>query len=70
MIVVTIVTAIALAPVAGMILAFAVLPALPIVLAIGLVLGPMNWLADRIEESEHRRDRDPGYPRALEHAHA
>jgi hypothetical protein len=38
--------AIALAPVAGMVLAFAIVPALPIVLAIGYVLGPMNFLAD------------------------
>ena len=47
-------TFILLTPVMGMVLVFAVLPALPIVLMIGTVLGPMNLLAkgDREEENE------------------
>ncbi|HEY8088627.1 MAG TPA: hypothetical protein VIF09_12300 [Polyangiaceae bacterium] len=45
---------VALMPVVGMILVFALLPALPIVLAIGAVLGPMNWIEEKEEEAEHR----------------
>ena len=69
-----IVTALALAPVAGMVLAFAILPALPIVLAIGLVLGPINWVEDRMDEAELRRgtggDEQPRAHLPLREAHA
>jgi hypothetical protein len=73
MLFVGIATMVALAPVVGMVLAFAILPALPIVLAIGLVLGPMNWLEDRLEEAERRQGHDEGqqgHPTPLVHAHA
>jgi hypothetical protein len=75
MLFVGIVTIIALAPVAGMVLAFAILPALPIVLAIGLVLGPINWIDDKLDEAELRQDRDQDQDQdhhhtPLIHAHA
>jgi hypothetical protein len=73
MLFVGLVTIVALAPVAGMVIAFAIIPALPIVLAIGLVLGPVNWLEDRLEEAERRRGHDEGeqgHPTPLVHAHA
>lgn len=43
---VTVVTLLLLSPVIGMVLVFAFLPALPIVLAIGAVLGPMTLLKE------------------------
>jgi hypothetical protein len=73
MVFVGIVTMVALAPVAGMVLAFAILPALPIVLAIGLVLGPINWAEDKLDEAASRQDRDQDHPdhhTPLIHAHA
>jgi hypothetical protein len=45
---------VALSPVIGMIIVFAFIPALPIVLAIGAVLGPMNWIEEKEVEAEHR----------------
>ena len=59
-----VVTVVALSPVIGMVLAFAVLPALPIVLAIGFVLGPVNWFVD-LEEAE-----EEAVESGAAHAHA
>jgi hypothetical protein len=67
---------VALAPVAGMVFAFAIVPALPIVLGIGYVLGPMNWLAD-LEDRRNEHAAAPGeapssweaHHGALAHAH-
>jgi hypothetical protein len=58
-IVVAIVTLIVLSPVIGMVIAFAVIPALPIVLSLGYVLGPINFLADREEDEEEQRWSHP-----------
>ncbi len=54
-----------------MVLAFAILPALPIVLAIGFVLGPINWLEDREvgEELEEEGSQEHGHGHWT-HAHA
>ena len=47
------VTLLALAPVIGMVLVFAVLPMLPIALLCGAVLGPMNLFKNgEVEEEE------------------
>jgi hypothetical protein len=53
-IVVGVMTVLVLSPVVGMILVFAVLPALPIALAVGAVIGPMDWFKEKEEEAEAR----------------
>jgi hypothetical protein len=65
--------AIALAPVAGMVLVFAVLPALPIVLCIGAMLGPSTLLGyGQQEEDEREAERERELLRSirLRHAHS
>jgi hypothetical protein len=57
---------IVLSPIAGMVLVFAVMPALPIALAVGAVLGPMNLFNNGEAEEEEERWR----LRELHEAHA
>ena len=68
-VVISIVTLLLLSPVIGMVLVFAVLPALPLVLLVGSVLGPMNLFSNG-----EREDEDEAYEiwerRRLEPAHA
>ncbi len=60
--------AVALAPVAGMVLAFAIMPALPFLLALGFVLGPINWLEDR-EVGDPEEGDEPVHDQAWFAAH-
>jgi hypothetical protein len=52
-----VVAAIVLSPVAGMVLAFAVIPALPVALVAGAVLGPMNLFENGEAEDEDEKWR-------------
>ena len=52
-----IIASVALAPVAGMVLVFAVLPALPIALLIGAMLGPSTLLGYAQQEEDERDPR-------------
>jgi hypothetical protein len=52
--VVSLAAAVALSPIIGMVLVFAVIPALLVAIPVGLVLGPMNWLEAKEEEAETR----------------
>ena len=64
------VTLMLLSPVIGMVLVFALLPALPIVLAIGAILGPMTLLKD-VEPHEDLAPEEWEARRILaRHAHA
>ena len=68
-IIVGLVTLVLLSPVIGMVIMFAVIPALPIVLALGFVLGPMNWIEDLEEEAEASEDGSPWVaPHRVAHA--
>ena len=68
-IVVSLVTLLLLAPVIGMLLVFAVLPALPIALLVGTVLGPMN-LFDNHEAEDEDEAWEVWEARHLAEAHA
>jgi len=68
-----IIASLALAPVAGMVLVFAVLPALPIALLVGAFLGPSTLLGYAQQEEDEREDeREKELLRSirLRHAHA
>jgi len=67
-ILVSIATLLLLSPVIGMLLVFAVLPALPLALLIGSVLGPMNLFSNGEQEDEDAA-ADLWERRRLEHAH-
>jgi hypothetical protein len=65
--------AIALSPVVGMVLVFALLPALPLVIAIGAMLGPSTLLgyAQQEEDEREREEEQARYLRFRQaHAHA
>jgi hypothetical protein len=47
-------TALALSPVIGMLLVFALLPAFPIALAVGAVLWPLDLMEPSEGETQHR----------------
>jgi hypothetical protein len=62
---------IALAPVVGMVLVFAVLPALPIVILIAAMLGPSTLLGyAQQEEDEREAEAEHARYLRLRHAHA
>jgi hypothetical protein len=56
-----------LSPVIGMVLVFAVLPALPLALLVGSVLGPMNLFPNGEREEE---DENYAFWEARRHHHA
>ncbi|HEY2511267.1 MAG TPA: hypothetical protein VGI39_10445 [Polyangiaceae bacterium] len=45
---------VALSPIIGMLLVFAVIPALLVAIPVGIVLGPMNWLEEQEDTAEVR----------------